>query len=214
MAAAPGPGTHRCFGRLSADAGCARNIRGQMVDAFFQLSPTHILMAVLGGIIFLAHWLPRVLPGRIASSPALLMLLGTVASLALPGLFERFDPTTSPKLWEASSEIVLIIVLFATGIRIDSLGPPRRWLPAAGLLLISMPLTIAAVALLGWGLAGMTLAGALVLGGALAPTDPVLAGDVQVGPPLEGSEHPVRYALTTEAALNDGFAFPFVYLGS
>jgi NhaP-type Na+/H+ or K+/H+ antiporter len=40
----------------------------------------------------------------------------------------------------------------------------------------------------------------------------VLAGDVQVGPPLEGREHPVRFALTTEAGLNDGLAFPFVYL--
>lgn len=47
----------------------------------------------------------------------------------------------------------------------------------------------------------------------MAPTDPVLAADVQVGPPLEGGEHPVRFALTTEAALNDGLAFPFVYLG-
>ena len=42
--------------------------------------------------------------------------------------------------------------------------------------------------------------------------DPVLAGEVQVGPPLEGGEHPVRFALTTEAGLNDGLAFPFVHL--
>ena len=40
----------------------------------------------------------------------------------------------------------------------------------------------------------------------------VLAGDLQVGPPTEGGEHPVRFALTTEAGLNDGLAFPFVYL--
>ena len=56
------------------------------------------------------------------------------------------------------------------------------------------------------------MAGAMLLGAVLAPTDPVLAGDVQVGPPLEGGEHPVRFALTTEAGLNDGLAFPFVYL--
>ena len=67
-----------------------------------------------------------------------------------------------------------------------------------------MPLTIVAVAALGWAMTGMTLAGALLLGAVLAPTDPVLAGDVQVGPPLEGREHPVRFALTTEAGLNDG----------
>jgi NhaP-type Na+/H+ or K+/H+ antiporter len=53
----------------------------------------------------------------------------------------------------------------------------------------------------------------LLLGAILAPTDPVLAGDVQVGPPSEGGEHPVRYTLTTEAGLNDGLAFPFVHLG-
>ena len=52
-----------------------------------------------------------------------------------------------------------------------------------------------------------------LLGAALAPTDPVLAGDVQVGPPQEGNEHPVRFTLTAEAGLNDGLAFPFVYLG-
>jgi NhaP-type Na+/H+ or K+/H+ antiporter len=76
-----------------------------------------------------------------------------------------------------------------------------------------MPLTIASIALFGWAMAGMTVAGAVLLGAALAPTDPVLAGDVQIGPPLEGDEHPVKFALTAEAGLNDGLAFPFVYLG-
>ena len=103
-------------------------------------------------------------------------------------------------------------MLFATGLRIDDLGGWRLWRPTVGLLAVTMPLTIAAVAVLGWALTGMTLAGALLLGAVLAPTDPVLAGDIQVGPPLEGREHPVRFALTTEAGLNDGLAFPFVYL--
>jgi NhaP-type Na+/H+ or K+/H+ antiporter len=102
--------------------------------------------------------------------------------------------------------------LFATGLRIDDLGGRRLWWPTARLLAVTMPLTTAAVALLGWSLAGMTVAGAILLGAVLAPTDPVLAGDLQIGPPLEGKEHPVRFALTTEAGLNDGLAFPFVYL--
>ena len=52
----------------------------------------------------------------------------------------------------------------------------------------------------------------------LAPTDPVLASDVQVGEPtLEGDEAPeeedeVRFTLTSEGGLNDALAFPFVYL--
>jgi NhaP-type Na+/H+ or K+/H+ antiporter len=72
--------------------------------------------------------------------------------------------------------------------------------------------TIAAVALLGWWWAGLVPAAALLLGAALAPTDPVLASDVQVGEPTdeEDSEDEVRFALTSEAGLNDGLAFPFV----
>jgi NhaP-type Na+/H+ or K+/H+ antiporter len=76
-----------------------------------------------------------------------------------------------------------------------------------------MPVTIAAMAFLGWWWAGLAPAAALLLGAALAPTDPVLASDVQVGEPTdeEDSEDEVRFALTSEAGLNDGLAFPFVY---
>ncbi|MDZ4308037.1 cation:proton antiporter, partial [Allopontixanthobacter sp.] len=100
-----------------------------------------------------------------------------------------------------------------TGLRIDRLIGHDLWRPTIRLLVLAMPLTIVALAIVGWQVAGMTLAGGLLLGAILSPTDPVLAGDVQVGPPLEGGEHPVRYALTTEAGLNDGLAFPFVHLG-
>src|SRR4029079_9932895 len=56
-------------------------------------------------------------------------------------------------------------------------------------------------------------AAALLLGASLAPTDPVLASDVQVGEPSDSpnQEDEVRFALTSEAGLNDGLAFPFVY---
>src|SRR5215203_1719647 len=81
-----------------------------------------------------------------------------------------------------------------------------------------MPLTIGAVALLAWGPLGAAAPAALLLGAALSPTDPVLASDVQVeGPTLEGDaeeideDDEVRFALTSEAGLNDGLAFPFVY---
>ena len=57
---------------------------------------------------------------------------------------------------------------------------------------------------------GLGGAAALLLAAALAPTDPVLASDVQVGPPKSGEEDDTRFALTSEAGLNDGLAFPFV----
>ncbi|MGZ8765556.1 MAG: cation:proton antiporter, partial [Acidimicrobiia bacterium] len=124
----------------------------------------------------------------------------------------------NPEAWERTTEIVVIVVLFATGLRIDDVGGWRLWRPTLGLLAITMPLTIGAVAGLGWALTELTLAGALLLGAVLAPTDPVLASDVQVGEPeLEAeptpnAEEDVRFTLTSEGGLNDALAFPFVYL--
>jgi NhaP-type Na+/H+ or K+/H+ antiporter len=178
----------------------------------FEFSEYHVLLAVAGAAIFLANLLPRLAARASVSSSALLMLFGLLGFSLVPGMPLVLDPLASPRVWEVVSELVVIVVLFATGLRIDSLGAMRTWVPTMRLLLVAMPLTIAAVAFLGWSLAGMTVAGALLLGAVLAPTDPVLAGDVQVGPPLEGREDPVRFTLTAEAGLNDGLAFPFVYL--
>ena len=99
-----------------------------------------------------------------------------------------------------------------------------RWSATWRLLLVAMPVTIGAVWLLGWWGLGLGCGDrASLLGAVLAPTDPVLAGDVQVGAPdvanveprqdrtSSDERHEVRFALTSEAGLNDGLAFPFVY---
>ena len=185
----------------------------QTAEPFFGLSPYHVALTVIGASIVLAFWLPRFFSGREPAASALLILAGTMGFAIVPGMPEAIDPRAAPRLWEYASELAVIVALFGTGLRIDDLTNYRRWQPTVRLLLVAMPLTIAGVALLGFSLAGLTLAGAILLGAVLAPTDPVLAGDVQVGPPTEGGEHPVRFALTTEAGLNDGLAFPFVYLG-
>lgn len=184
-----------------------------MDEPFFGFSTYHVAMVALGSGIILAFWLPRFLTGREPAASALLILFGILTFSFIPGMPEALDPRDIPRFWELTSELAVIVALFGTGLRIDNISNLARWGPTARLLAIAMPLTIAAVALLGFTIAGMTLAGAILLGAVMAPTDPVLAGDVQVGPPTEGGEHPVRFALTTEAGLNDGLAFPFVYLG-
>ena len=179
---------------------------------FFDFSAYHLGMALIGAGIIAAFWLPRFLSGREPAASALLIIFGMAINWIMPELARAADPREAPRFWEVTSELAVIVALFGTGIRIDNLSNYRRWRPTIRLLVIAMPLTIAAVAFMGLAFAGMTLAGAILLGAVLAPTDPVLAGEVQVGPPMEGEEQPVRFALTTEAGLNDGLAFPFVYL--
>jgi len=179
----------------------------------FGFDSYHVLLAATGAAIIASYWLPRFISGREPAASALLVLLGLAAFSWLPHMPAAIDPTESPRVWEATAELCVIIGLFGTGLRLDRVLDRDKWKPTIRLLLIAMPITIAALAVFGTIVAGMTLAGGLLLGAILSPTDPVLAGDVQVGPPLEGGEHPVRFALTTEAGLNDGLAFPFVYLG-
>jgi NhaP-type Na+/H+ or K+/H+ antiporter len=178
----------------------------------FEVSPYHLLLAAFGTVVIMAYWLPRFVSGREPAASALLIALGYAAFGWIPGMPETIDPIALPKPWEIVSELCVIAGLFGVGLRIDRLSTWRTWSPTVRLLAVAMPLCIVTVAVLGVTLAGMTVAGALLLAAVLAPTDPVLAGDVQVGAPTEGGEHPVRFALTTEAGLNDGLAFPFVYL--
>ena len=179
----------------------------------FGFESYHVLLTAIGAAIIFAYWLPRFISGREPAASALLILTGLAVFSWIPGMPAALDPTRSPRPWELVAELCVIVGLFGTGLRIDRLAKREQWTPTLRLLLVAMPLCIAAVALLGALAAGMTVAGAVLLGAILAPTDPVLAGDVQVGPPSEGGEHPVRYTLTTEAGLNDGLAFPFVHLG-
>ena len=184
-----------------------------MLRDLYGFESYHILLAVGGAIIIASYWWPRFISGREPASAPLLILTGLFAFILIPGMPAAIDPVEYPVVWEVTAELAVIIGLFGAGIKIDKLFGHGLWKPTLRLLLFGMPATILALAVFGWAVAGMTLAGSLLLGAILSPTDPVLAGDVQVGPPLEGGEHPVRYALTTEAGLNDGLAFPFVHLG-
>lgn len=182
-------------------------------DAFYHFAPYHVVLAVVGIIVILSRWFPRLISSREPAAAPLMIMFGALAVMMVPNLPAPPDPRTAPKLWEVVAEITVVVALFGTGMRVDRLGPAKKWVPTMRLLLVAMPLTIFAISVLGVAFAGLTWAGAVILAAVLAPTDPVLAADVQIAPPQEGEEHPVRFALTTEAALNDGLAFPFVYLG-
>jgi NhaP-type Na+/H+ or K+/H+ antiporter len=121
-------------------------------------------------------------------------------------------PLHHPEVTERLTELVVIVALTSAGLKLDRPLGWRSWSSTWCLLAVAMPLSILGIALVGGWLLGLGAAAALLLGAALAPTDPVLAADVQVGPPRSGEEDEVRFTLTAEAGLNDGLAFPFVNL--
>jgi NhaP-type Na+/H+ or K+/H+ antiporter len=137
---------------------------------------------------------------------------GAAAVINASGI-DWIDPIADVSLIDHLTEIAVIIALFSAGLKLDRPLTWRAWGSTARLLLIAMPVTIGLVALLGSQLLGLSAAAAVLLGACLAPTDPVLAGDIGVGPPGDEEEHEPNFALTSEAGLNDGLAFPFVLAG-
>ncbi|MEU4402924.1 cation:proton antiporter [Streptosporangium sp. NPDC023963] len=171
-----------------------------------------LIFAVAGVAALLAATLPRLLNRRPFSLP-LACLLGGLLLYALPLELPDPDPVAHRALVEHATEICVLISLMGAGLAINRPFGRRDWSSTWRLLGWTLPLTVLAVAAAAYGLLGWPLAAALLLGAVLAPTDPVLASDVQVGEPVdsEKADDEVRFTLTSEAGLNDGLAFPLVY---
>lgn len=165
--------------------------------------------------------LPRYVE-QLPLSNAMLYIGFGVVVFSLPLGFPLPDPISDGKFVERLTELGVIIALMTAGLKLDRPPGLRRWASTWRLLGITMPLTIVLVALVGWW-AGLAVPTAVLLGAVIAPTDPVLATEVQVEGPEGGTEgeprvdaaggrDETRFALTSEAGLNDGLAFPFTNL--
>ena len=176
------------------------------------VDPYFLLLAVFGAIVLATAWLPLLIKELPLSVPIVCIMIGAILVWSPLSSIVDVNPLENRYLTERLTEFVVIVSLMGAGLKLDRPISWRGWCSTWRLLGIAMPLTIAGIALLGWTVLGLSFAAALLLGAALAPTDPVLASDVQVGPPQSGEEDEVRFALTSEAGLNDGAAFPFVYL--
>ncbi len=189
-----------------------------MTDAFVYL--------FLGASLLLAVVLPMALRRMAVSAPMVLLVVGMLIGLLPIPDGISVAPTQHLTFVEHLTEFCVIVALMGVGLALDRplewlrWETWKRWGATWRLLGIAMPLSIAGVAFLAWWLMRLPPAAALLLGAVLAPTDPVLASDVQVeGPSVGESEEAVeidehdevRFALTSEAGLNDGLAFPFVY---
>ena len=173
-----------------------------------------LLLLVGGAVILVGAVLLSMQRGRPFSASLAYLAAGIAIGLLLRAIgVAWYDPIEDAELFSRAAELAVIVSLFGAGVKLDRALTWRGWRTPILLLAVAMPLTIIGVALLGTWLIGMTAAGAILLGAVLAPTDPVLAEEVQVGGPMEREpEDEARFALTAEAGLNDGLAFPFVML--
>jgi sodium/hydrogen antiporter len=170
-----------------------------------------ILLSV-GGLILLVAWLPLILKKLPLSLPILCVGIGmAVFSWTIFADYAP-HPAKTPVLVEKAAELIVIVSLMGAGLKIERALGWRRWNLTWRLLGVAMPLTIIVLTLIGQALLGLGLATALLLAASLAPTDPVLASDVQIEHPKSDQDDEARFALTSEAGLNDSLAFPFIHL--
>src|SRR5215212_4480146 len=144
------------------------------------------------------------------STSMLYVLVGVAVSPLWLGL-SSLTPTSHAKLVEHMAEVVVLLSLFTAGLKMSLGLRDGRWLLPLRLALVSMLVTVAGIAAAGVWLLGLPLGAAILLGGILAPTDPVLASEVELEDAADRDR--LRFSLTGEAGLNDGTAFPVVLLG-
>ncbi|MES2741831.1 MAG: cation:proton antiporter [Pseudomonadota bacterium] len=172
---------------------------------------THIQWFFLIGCLMLARGLAAT---TISRSPFTSAIVYLCAGLLLgPCLFNvfHFDPLQQSALLEVLTEIAVLISLFSAGVKMPVPFTLARWGPSLRLAWLSMTITVALVALFCHFALGLSAGAGVLLGAILAPTDPVLATDVQIR--HAGDRDALRFSLTSEAGMNDGSAFPFVMLG-
>jgi hypothetical protein len=146
--------------------------------------PTGAVHAALGLATLLAAILPRLLRRVPISLPMVFLAAGALVFALIPELPDP-DPRTSSVFTVRVTELCVIVSLMGAGLALNRPVGWRRWATTWRLLAFTMPLSMLGAGLLGWGFLGLGVAAAILLAAAVAPTDPVLATEVQVAEPVE-----------------------------
>lgn len=169
------------------------------------------LWFLLVGGLMLARGLTASVLERSPITPAMFYLaLGMLLGPTVLNVF-HFNPLEESALLEILTEVVVLISLFSAGVKMPVPFTLSSWRAPVMLASVSMIVSVGMVAAFTYYVFGFPLGVGILLGAILAPTDPVLATDVQTRHP--GDRDPLRFTLTSEAGMNDGSAFPFVMLG-
>lgn len=165
---------------------------------------------LIGGLLLVMGLTPSIIKRLPVTSALVYLAVGLIAGPTLLNAF-HFNPLKQSALLETLTEVAVLISLFAAGVKMPVPFSFPRWRTPILLAFISMSVTVALVAAFAHYQLGIALGAAVLLGAIVAPTDPVLATDVQIRHP--GDRDRLRFYLTCEAGMNDGSSFPFVMLG-
>jgi len=172
---------------------------------------SNALWFLLVGGLLLARGLTPSMLKRLPFTPAIVYLgVGLLVGPTVLNLF-HVNPLKESALLEVLTEVAVLISLFSAGVKMPVPVSFARWRTPILLASVSMAVSVGLVAAFAYYLLGLPLGAGVLLGAILAPTDPVLATDVQIRHP--GDRDQLRFTLTCEAGMNDGSAFPFVMLG-
>jgi NhaP-type Na+/H+ or K+/H+ antiporter len=172
---------------------------------------TTIHWFILIGCLMLARGLAATTISRSPFTSAIVYLcVGLLLGPMVLGIF-RFNPIAESHLLETLTEVAVLVSLFSAGVKMPVPITRQRWMPAFRLAWLSMSISVGLVAAFAYFFLNLPLGAGVLLGAILAPTDPVLATDVQVRHADDRDQ--LRFTLTSEAGMNDGSAFPFVMLG-
>ncbi|MCW4148180.1 cation:proton antiporter [Halomonas sp. 18H] len=172
---------------------------------------TNATWFVLIGTLLIMMGLRSPVLHRLRLTPSIVYLaIGVTLGPSVLGAF-HFNPLEQAHLLEVLAEIAVLVSLFIAGMKMPMPFKWREWNAPVRLAIISMTISVVLTAVFGYYVLALPLGAAILLGAILAPTDPVLATDVQVR--HMGDKDPLRFTLTSEAGMNDGSAFPFVMLG-
>lgn len=166
---------------------------------------------LLVGLLMLARGLAATTISRLPVTSSIVYLLVGVALGPLILNVFHFDPIANSKILETLTEIAVLISLFSAGLKMPVPFILKRWSPSIRLAWVSMSITVGVITAFSYYFLKLPLGCGVLLGAILAPTDPVLATDVQVR--HAGDHDTLRFTLTSEAGMNDGSGFPFVMLG-
>ncbi|NDP47004.1 MAG: sodium:proton antiporter, partial [Sulfuriferula multivorans] len=164
----------------------------------------------IGGLLLAMGLTSSLLKRSPFTSSMIYLAVGLLVGPTVLNLF-HFNPLKESALLEVLTEVAVLISLFSAGVKMPVPFTFSSWRVPILLATVSMVITVAMVAAFAYFVLGLPLGAGVLLGAILAPTDPVLATDVQIRHP--GDRDRLRFVLTCEAGMNDGSAFPFVMLG-